>query len=327
MNSDSGALHPQARQMVERIAEAGLAASYDAPLEQGRQIVVERARRFFGPSPNVARTEDRDLSCNQGTVPCRIHWPLEPKTHGGDAPPVIVYFHGGGWVLGSLDSHDHGARALCAGTGAIVVSVGYRRAPEHPFPAAAEDADAAVQWAETSAASIGGDPARIAVSGDSSGGNLAAVAANMARDRGSVALRLQILICPILDAPGDSLSYQEWADAPFLSAAGMRWFWTQYMSGQSDGAGDWRASPMAREDLSGLPPAIILAAGVDPLRDEARKYAARLTEAGVPNEFHLFERMAHGFFQAQGALDDARAAADLVSQAFGKYANGIETPA
>jgi len=222
-----GDLHPQARALAARIKEAGLAASYDAPLAEGRTMVVERARRFFGPLPAVGRSEDRAISWAGKAIPVRIHWPPAKDGPSRDGLPVLLYFHGGGWVLGSLDSHDHGARALCAATGAIVVSVGYRRAPEHPFPAAAEDADAALRWAETSAASIGGNPQCIAVAGDSSGGNLAAVAAITARDRGSSALRLQILICPALDASCGSPSFTDCAEAPFLSAAGMRWFWRQ----------------------------------------------------------------------------------------------------
>ncbi|MBL27833.1 MAG: hypothetical protein CMM50_09840 [Rhodospirillaceae bacterium] len=307
-------LHPQAAALVAQVATSGLPPSYAVPPAEGRRIVVERARRFFGALPAVARSHDDWIVWEGRAIPMRIHQPLLDG-NGDEALPVIVYFHGGGWVLGSLDSHDHGARALCAAAGAIVISVGYRRAPEHPFPAAAEDADIAVRWAETSGPSIGGDPSRIVVAGDSSGGNLAAVAALAARERDSRSLRMQVLICPALDAGCDSPSFTACADAPFLSAEGMRWFWETYLAGSAETAReDWHASPMAARNLAGLPPALLLAAGVDPLRDEAAAYAERLVAAGVPATLRTFEGMPHGFFQAQGVLDDARTAAALAGR-------------
>jgi acetyl esterase len=225
----------------------------------------------------------------------------------GAALPLVAFFHGGGWVLCGLDSHDEACRQLANGTGAIVMSVDYRLAPEHRFPTAAEDAYAATRWLADHGADLGGDPARLAVAGDSAGGNLAASVALMARDRGGPALVFQLLVYPVLDHSFDTGSYKENATGYFLTVDAMRWFWAQYLGPHGDGS-DPYVSPLRAADLSGLPPAHVVTAEFDPLRDEGEAYAARLSAAGVPTEARRYDGAFHGFFSMTAVLDAAAAA-------------------
>ncbi|MBO2458472.1 alpha/beta hydrolase [Actinomadura sp. LCR2-06] len=275
-----------------------------------------QARRLLAaaPAPDlpaipVARTEDRAPRLGHGSLPVRIYWP------DGDAPhPVTVFFHGGGFALCGLDSHDRVCRMIASGAGTIVVSVDYRLAPEHPFPAAVEDARAAVAWAHANAAALGGDPARLAVAGDSAGGNLAAVACLAARDEAGPPIAFQALIYPVTDAGQDTPSYREHGEGNFLTATHMRWYWEQYLDDPSH-AGHPHASPLRAPDLSGLPPAFVLTAECDPLRDEGEAYAARLAEAGVPVEAHRIEGAFHGFFGLDHVLPAAVEARRLATGA------------
>jgi acetyl esterase len=225
---------------------------------------------------------------------------------------VLVYLHGGGWVVGSLETHDGVCRALASRTPCVVAAVDYRLAPEHRFPAAVEDAWAATAWVAEHAASIGGDPDRIAVGGDSAGGTLATACAIRARDHG-LRLALQLLVYPVTDHRFDTASYEECAEGYGLTRDAMRWYWAQYL-GPDDGSSP-EASPLRAADLAGLAPAHVVTAEYDPLRDEAEAYAARLEEAGVPVRLDRCEGLIHGFLRMPGTirradavLDDAAAA-------------------
>jgi acetyl esterase len=216
-------------------------------------------------------------------------------------------------VLGDLDTHDRECRVLCADAGCLVVSVDYRLAPEHPYPAAADDAFAALRWIGENAAEIGGDPTRIAVGGDSAGGNLAAVVAVLARDAGGPALRFQLLVYPVIDvrSPNDFASRKENEEGPFLTLAVMEWFERHYFSSGGAGIGDAgrlepKASPLLAASLTGLPPALVVTAEFDPLRDEGEAYATALKAAGVETTLHRYDGMPHMFFQLSAISGDAR---------------------
>jgi acetyl esterase len=262
-----------------------------------------RALTFDARQPEhvvpVASVEDRTIPGPAGDLPVRIYRP-----NGDGVVPTVVMFHGGGWVVGDLDTHDNTARALCRDCGAVVVSVDYRLAPEAPFPAAVEDALAATRWAAGND-SLGGGP--LAVAGDSAGGNLAAVVCQQLRSGPAIAA--QLLIYPGVDVAGDYPSREENGVGYFLDTATMVWFLQQYAT-PGDFA-DVRLSPLLDEDLTGMPPAVVVTAEFDPLRDEGEAYAARLEQAGVPVTLRRFDGMIHGFFDmgawsagAQEAVDE-----------------------
>ncbi len=238
-----------------------------------------------------------------GTILARVYTPAVPGPY-----PVMVYFHGGGWVVYNLDTYDTSCRALCNAAGAVVISVNYRLAPEHKFPAAAEDAYAATQWAIANAAAFGGLPSRVAVVGESAGGNLAAVAALLSRDRHGAMPNHQVLVYPITNYAFNTPSYlQNAVDAPFLTRAAMVWFWQQYLRTPADGANPY-ASPLRAPSLSGLPPATIINGNDDVLRSDGEEYAARLRLAGVPTTRTLYTGVSHEFFSMSVALLPARLA-------------------
>jgi acetyl esterase len=232
----------------------------------------------------------------------RIYWP-----EGRSPAPLVVFFHGGGFVLCSLDTHDELCRALCRESGAVLVSVDYRLAPEAPYPAAADDCYAALAWAVSHAAELGADPTRVAVAGDSAGGNLAAATALRARDLGGPALRHQCLIYPVTDCRFDTPSYIENAEGYFLTAETMRWFWSHYLQDMGRAAEPY-ASPLRAPSLAGLPPALVITAEYDPLRDEGEHYAQALSAAGVPTTFRRYDGMIHGFVTLAEVFEDGRAA-------------------
>jgi len=212
----------------------------------------------------------------------------------GTALPVLVFYHGGGWVIGDLDTHDVQCRQITAEAGITVVAVDYRLAPEHKFPAAVDDAWAATRWVVAHASELGVDARRVAVAGDSAGGNLAAVVAIMARDAGGPAIALQVLIYPVTDVGAESKSYRDFAEGYMLTRDGMRWFTNHYLKSPGE-AQDWRVSPLRAASLAGLPPALVITAGFDPLRDEGAAYASRLTDAGVQVDYINYGGMIHGF--------------------------------
>ena len=253
----------------------------------------------FGAPPAVARAEDLTLDLPGRSLPARLYVP-----EGAASPaPLVVFYHGGGWVIGTLETHDATCRALARASGAAVLSVGYRLAPEHPYPAPVEDCYDALVWAAAHGAELGCDPARLAVAGDSAGGNLSAAVAIMARARGGPALRHQLLIYPVIDDDFSLPSYAENGGGEyFLGNAMMRWFWDLYL-------GDTTDAPLAGvgrpPDLSRLPPATVITAQFDPLRDEGMAYAARLKQAGVAGAAANAPGMIHGFFSMFQAVPDA----------------------
>ncbi|MFC8128880.1 alpha/beta hydrolase [Streptomyces sp. NPDC057302] len=331
-------LAPEARPLVDALSAA-------FPDLGGAVTDAAEARRILAAAPSpgtageavggvVGGAEDRVVPGPAGApdLPVRIYRPEgADRLDGTDRPdrldgidrpeeadrprPTVVFFHGGGYTLCGLDTHDATARTLCAESGAVVVSVAYRLAPEHRFPAATEDAYAALCWAagQARAGALGGDPGAVVTAGDSSGGGLAAVAALMARDRGGPAVALQVLIYPVLDAGQDSGSYTSNATGYFLTAAHLRWFWEQYLGPDGEGTHPY-ASPLGA-DLAALPPAHIVTAGCDPLCDEAKAYALKLRLAGVPVTQGHHPGMFHGFLGFTRLLEDARAAVADVAEA------------
>lgn len=259
------------------------------------------------PSPiHVARVDDRTIPGPAGDLPVRIYWPEGSGPH-----PIVVFFHGGGWAICNLDTHDGACRGLTNGAGCITISVDYRLAPENKFPAAAEDAYAAVRWASEHGAELGGDPARLAVAGDSAGGNLSAVAALMARDRGGPPIAFQVLVYPATDFAHDTPSHTENAEGYFLTSAQVRFYADQYLATEADRTNPY-AAPMQAPDASGLPPALILTAEFDPLRDEGEAYGRKLEAAGVPVTIKRYDGLFHGFFNLDAFLPAAKQATEDV---------------
>jgi acetyl esterase len=282
-------LDPNARMLLDQLAASGMPPLDQMPVPQAREVLTGMLS-MQGEPPAVARVENRTVPGPAGEIPVRSYTP------DGAAPfPILVYLHGGGWVLGDLESHDVVCRSLARAVPCVVVAVHYRLAPEHKFPAAAEDAYAATRWIAEHAAAFGGDPARIAVGGDSAGGNLSAVVSLMARDRGGPKLSHQLLVYPATDASLDHPSFQENADGYFLTRDMMVWFWNHYLRGPGDRANPY-CSPLLADDLRGLPPATVITAEFDPLRDEGERYAARLRDAGGRVEVTRYDGMIHGFF-------------------------------
>jgi acetyl esterase len=274
------------------------------------QMEAMAASRKAEPLP-TARIENRAIPGPAGQIPVRIYWP-----NASGIRPAIVYYHGGGHVIGSLDSHDLVARNLCGGAEAVVVSIDYRMGPEHRFPAAVDDSFAALEWVHANAASIGADPRRLGVHGDSAGANLAAVVAIIARDKGGPKLRLQSLVYPVADFRMGSASYKTYATGcGVLTADAMQWFRGHYLRTMDD-ATDWRASPLLAPSLEGVAPAIVIAAECDVLHDEGLELGERLKAAGVPVERHEYAGMIHAFFGMMPAVDDAMNAQRAVWAAF-----------
>ena len=295
------AIDPQARAMLDRMMELGNLSVNELSVREARQGAAAMAA-MQGPTEPVANVEDRMLTGPGGDLPVRIYVPF------GKGPfPVLMYFHGGGWVIGDIESSDKLCRNLANAAGCTVVSVDYRLAPEHPFPAAVEDAYFATLWASTHAFSFNGDASRIAVSGDSAGGNLAAVVAQIARDQEKPALCFQLLIYPVTDAACDTPSYGENAEGYFLTKDAMLWFWNHYVQKKDDRYHP-KASPLRAGNLAGLPPALVITAEFDPLRDEGERYAEKMIAAGVPVQLKRYDGMIHGFFTMSSQLDQGKTA-------------------
>lgn len=298
---------PQVQALLDAVATLNLPAWNTLTPDEVR-AQVEAGRVPIPPEP-VARVEDRTIPGPAGEIPVRIYAPEADALL-----PALVYFHGGGFVIGNIESHDNVCRRLANDGQCAVISVDYRLAPEHHFPAAADDAYAATAWVAGHAAEIGVDGARVAVGGDSAGGNLAAVAALMARDRGGPTIVFQLLVYPVTDFDFGTDSYRNHADGYFLTADSMRWFWGHYLARLEDGRGPY-ASPLEADDLSGLPPALVITAEYDCLIDEGEAYASRLRGAGVPVTYSVYDGMVHGFWtmapfvsRADDALAEAAAA-------------------
>jgi len=303
------ATDPEARVPLDPQAKAILDAmppfpDFDAVELSVLRQAMDQGRLESGEPEPVGRAEDRTLPGPTGEIPVRIYRP-----EGRGPFPGLLYFHGGGFVFCNLDTHDGTCRALCNRAGCVVVSVDYRLAPEHPYPAAADDCFAATGWLAKHGAELDVDITRLAVAGDSAGGNLAAVVSQMGRDRGGPPLRFQLLVYPVIDCDFGTDSYRENAEGYFLTRESMRWFWGKYL-GDSGRGGEPYASPIRAADLSGLPPGLCITAEYDPLRDEGEHYAARLREAGVACAASRYDGVIHGFVSMFEMLDKGSAALD-----------------
>jgi len=293
-------LHPQIQRVLQVMAEANLRPiEAMTPAEAREQMEATAQARKAEPLP-VDRVRERSVAGPAGDIRLRLYWPNRA------APlPAIVYYHGGGHVIGSLDTHDLVARNLCAGAEALVASVDYRMGPEHRFPAAVEDSFAALKWVHANAKELGADPDRLGVHGDSAGANLAAVVALMARDAGSPRLRLQSLVYPVADYRLVGDSYDKYTQGyGLLTRESMVWFRNHYLRSPKD-AEDWRASPINAPSLGDVAPAIVITAECDVLHDDGERYAEALRRAGVPVEYKEYPGMIHGFFGMMPAVDDA----------------------
>jgi acetyl esterase len=313
-------LDPQVQAVIDRTLAAGQPPLYTLSPPEAR-AAYRAARLPLQPAPApVAAVEDRDIPGPHGPIGLRLYRPQ--GTEAKARLPALVYIHGGGFVIGDRDTHDVVCRALANEARCRVVSVDYHLAPEHKFPAAVEDCIAATAWVAREAAALGIDPRRLAVGGDSAGGNLAAVTAIAARDAGGPPLAFQLLIYPTVAEPHETASARELAHGNYLLTYDlMKYFERCYVRGPED-YGDWRLSPLHAPDLSRLPPAFILTAGYDPLRDEGRAYADRLQAAGVPVRYRCYESMIHGFIMMGGVVDAANRAlsecAQALAEAFAK---------
>lgn len=301
-------LDPVAKALMDAMDEAFPRVETMTGAEARAHVKRMIASLATEPEP-VDRVENRTVPGPDGPVPVRIYWPQDPS---GAPLAALVFFHGGGWVICDLDSHDPTCRAIANSVGCVVVSVDYRLAPEHKFPAAAEDAYAATLWVTANATDLGVDPTRIAVGGDSAGGNLTAAVTLMARDRAAPerapGIVFQLMVYPVTDITSlDTASYRENGVGYFLTTTSMDWYRHQYLADLSDASHPY-ASPLQAADLTGLPPALVITAEHDPLRDEGEAYAARLREAGVPATATRYDGVFHGFFALGRLLDAAKQA-------------------
>ena len=293
--------------MLDQMAAVGAPDIGDLPPDLGRPLYREILTAGDLPPADV-QTEDRSIPGPAGTLPVRVY---TPRGETAGARGLVLYCHGGGFVLGDLSTYDSVCRTICQDSGCVVVSVDYRLAPEHPFPAAVEDCHGALDWVATHAAELGGDARRIAVCGDSAGGNLTAVLALLAREKGP-GIRYQVLIYPVTTAmPGDLPSHKTFGKGTILSLKAMQAFTTHYF-GTSGRAPDFRGAPLLADDLSGLPPALILVGGYDALRDDGIAYAERLIEAGVEATLVEYPGLSHGFINMAATLSGGRLALDQV---------------
>lgn len=297
-------LHPQVVAIMDKLATLNLPPNTEVTPEVARKnSLISRAAIEIEKEP-VGKIEDRTIPGPAGDIPIRIYSPNSGSNH-----PLIMLFHGGGWVIGDLDTEDAVCRGLCCRVGAVVVSVDYRLAPETPYPGAVDDCYAATQWAIDHASELGIDPARVATSGTSAGGNLSGAVAMMARDRKGPSITHQVLFCPVIDADFDRPSYISNATDYGLTRDGMIWFWDHYTGDGKDRFKPY-ASLIRADDLSGLPDATVIAAEYDPLVDEAVAYADALKAARVKATCTVYEGMTHGFNGRVGVIDAAKIALD-----------------
>ncbi|MEV0531607.1 alpha/beta hydrolase [Kitasatospora sp. NPDC050463] len=294
-------LHPQAQALRERRARAGTPPLYSLTPAQARAADLADIRAAAGTPEPVAAVEEHRIPGPGGELALRLYRPEPP----GRQLPVLLYLFGGGWTLGSPDTSDAICRRLTNTVGCVTASVGYRLAPEHPFPAAVHDCRAAARWLAGNAEALGLDPARLAVGGDSAGGNLAAALTLLARDEGGPALRHQLLVYPNTDHRAAPAAAGEQHDDPLLfNRRSVAWYWGHYLADPADGDHPL-ASPLRAPSLAGLPPATVITAEYDPLCEEGERYAEALRAAGVPVESRRYAGMPHGFFAMTGVLDAA----------------------
>ena len=299
-------LDPQARALIDLMVARQVPPTHTLDHLEARRFYLERRAITQPDPPAVGAVRELHAAGEHAVLPMRLYEPVQ-----GTWPhPVLVYYHGGGWVIGDLDTHDVVCRQLCVNSGCAVLSVDYRLGPEHRFPAAVDDAHAAARWVREHGAAHGLDATRMALGGDSAGGNLAAVTAIAMRDAGEAAAQLQLLISPATDMRAVAPSHSHNGQGYVLTADTIAYFRRHYITDPQQWA-DWRASPLLAQDLSHLPPALVLTAGFDPLRDEGRQYADALSAAGVRTQYICFERQIHGFITMGRVIDEAHSALDL----------------
>lgn len=298
-------LHPQVDALLKNMAAAGGKAFHEMGVEECRQVFAGLLASLPPSGARIAGVSDRKIPGPAGEIAVRIYTP-----EGAGPFPVLSYFHGGGWVIGDLGTHDGVCRELCAGAGVVVLAVDYRLAPEHRFPAAPDDCIAAVKWVAANAASIKGDATRLAVAGDSAGGNLATVVAQRLRDTNGPKLSAQLLIYPVARLDGVATkSMVENAEGYLLQRKDMDWFLGHYLKSPADGQ-NTAASPILAKSLAGLPPALVITAEFDPLRDEGEDYARALQKAGVKTTLSRYDGAIHAFYSFFPILDQGRQAID-----------------
>ena len=306
------AIDPEVVFVLDLIVKSGRPAYHTLSPKEARQLFRETRPASTPEPPAIGAV--RNLSA--GTAPVRVYRPAGVPDSA--RLPVLMFFHGGGWVIGDLDTHDTLCRQLTAGAGISVVAVDYRLAPEHKFPAAADDAWSATTWVVDHAAELGVDATKMAVAGDSAGGNLAAVVALQARDAGGPKIALQVLLYPVTDVGAETQSYRDLADGYMLTREGMRWFIAHYL-GKPQEAEDWRASPLRNPSFAGVAPALVVTAGYDPLRDEGDAYAQKLRAAGVTVDHVTFGGMIHGFVPMGKLIETGNRAVTLIADSL-RYA-------
>jgi acetyl esterase len=302
-------LDPQMKAILDRAAAAGGKPFHEMTPTEARAALETLFEDFRGQPKEVAKTEDRKIPGPAGDIPIRIYTPAGAGPFG-----TLVFFHGGGWVIGSIETHDHTCRDLTAGAGCVTISVGYRLAPESKFPAGPEDCYAATKWVADNARALNVDANRIAVGGDSAGGNLAAVIPQMARDRGSPKIAFQLLIYPATDCANQTPSQHEFnEDGYILSRRDMEWFYGHYLAA-NDSSNPY-ACPALAKNFANLPPAFVVTAEFDPLRDEGESYAEALRQAGVAVKAKRYDGVCHGFVSMAKLLDiGKRAVADCCAE-------------
>jgi acetyl esterase len=303
-------LDPQARALIDLMVARGVPPTHTLTPDEARRLYRER-RSFTQPDPPpVGEVRELTVAGGAGSIAARLYRPAEATS----PPPVLAYFHGGGWTIGDLDTHDVLCRQLCAASGVAVLSIDYRLGPEQRFPAAFDDCLAATRWLRREGETLGVDARRLAVGGDSAGGNLAGAVAIALRDGGDAAPAFQLLIYPATDMRALAASHTVNGQGYLLTADSIAYYRGHYIEDPAHWA-DWRASPLLAADLTRLPPALVLTAGYDPLRDEGRAYADALSAAGNRAQYVCFERQIHGFITMGRLLDEANTAVDLCASA------------
>jgi len=298
-------LDPQAKWVLDIAEQAKAPLLEDMSADEAKAAYEERAQKLCLKDIPIGKSEDLEVKGPHGSIPLRIYTP-EGAT---GSLPVLVFYHGGGWVIGSRNSHDALCRSIANKGQFLIISVDYRMGPEAKFPAAVDDAYAALLWAQENASRYNGDTSRIAVGGDSAGGNLSAVTCLMAKEKSTPLPVFQWLIYPATNMDMDSQSHQDFAEGYFLTNPLMEWFQGHYLNGAED-RNNWKASPLKAESVSDLPPALVQTAGFDPLKDEGKAYSDRLNAEGGRSAYTDYPGMIHGFINLGGAIDDAEKAVD-----------------
>jgi acetyl esterase len=306
--ADTARIDPQARDVIDYLARLNLPPIDQISAAEARRLHRETRAALRPPAPDLPEVRGLTADGKAGPIPLRLYRPADGVL------PGFVFFHGGGWVVGDLDTHDVVCRQIARATRVVVIAVDYRLAPEHRFPCAVDDAWSATTWIAAHTNDLGIDAKRIAVGGDSAGAGLAAVVALMARDSRKLRLALQVLVYPVVDLRAESASYSNYAEGYLLTRAAMQWYIAQYAP-TPEAINDWHGSPLLAPWVHGVAPAVIIAAELDPLVDEGEAYARRLKGARVPVEYHRVDGMIHGFLTMGGKVDAANHAIELMASA------------